>query len=102
MKHELDTRQEPIRNGERSTCAGHGRVRKWGADWVPSMVVQPTGVAYSFLMECPIPNTKSKTRQRETKTRKEPGQRKEKEIRTQRKFAYVARWGTVTLPPFSR
>ena len=72
MKHEPDMRQEPIRSKKRSTCAGHGRVRKWGADWVPSMVVQPTGVAYSFLMECPIPSTKSKSRQRETETRKEP------------------------------
>ena len=64
MKHKPDTRQEPIRNRKQSTCAGHGRVRKCGADWVPSMVVQPTGVAYSFLMECPIPSTKSETRHR--------------------------------------
>ena len=61
MKHKPDTRHEPIRDRKQSTCTGHGRVRKWGADWVPSMVVQPTGVAYSFLMECPIPSTKSKT-----------------------------------------
>ena len=64
MKHEPDTRQEPSRNRRRSTCAGHGRVRKWGVDWVPSMVVQPTSVAYSFLMECPIPSMKSEMRQR--------------------------------------
>ena len=31
------------------------------------MVVQPTGVAYSFLMECPIPSTKSETRNRDRK-----------------------------------
>ena len=29
------------------------------------MVVQPTGVAYSFLMECPIPSMKSKMRHKE-------------------------------------
>ena len=69
VKHEPDTRQEPIRDRKRSTCAGHGRVRKWGADWVPSMVVQPTGVVYSFLMECPIPSTKSKMKQRRTGTK---------------------------------
>ena len=71
LKHEPDMRQEPIRNRKRSTCAGHGRVRKWGADWVPSMVVQPTGVAYSFLMECPIPSTRIKLRRKETETRKQ-------------------------------
>ena len=69
MKHELDMRQEPIRNRKQSTCTGHGRVRKWGADWIPSMVVQPTGVAYSFLMECPIPSTESETRNKEANQR---------------------------------
>ena len=100
MKRRPDMRQGPMRNRKRSTCTGHGRVRKWGADWVPSMVVQPTGVVYSFLMECPIPSTKSKTRHREikeTETR-EKGIEKRKEICTQRKSAYIARWGTVTSP----
>ena len=32
VKHESDMRQEPIRNGKQSTCTGHGRVRKWGAN----------------------------------------------------------------------
>ena len=32
MKHKSDMRQEPIRNRKRSTCTGHGRVRKWGAN----------------------------------------------------------------------
>ena len=84
VKHGLDTSQEPIRNRKWSTCAGHVIVRKWGADWVPSMVVQPTSVAYSFLMECPIPSTKSKTRHRQNreKQKRERDKQKEKEIRT--------------------
>ena len=79
VKHEPDTRQEPIRNRKRGTCTGHGRVRKWGADWVPSMVVQPTGVAYSFLMECPIPSTKSETRHRKNRAKQRPGRDEQKE-----------------------
>ena len=67
MKHKPDMRQEPIR--KRSTCAGHGRVRKWGADWVPSMVVQPTVVVYSFLKECPIPSMKSEMRQKKNRAK---------------------------------
>ena len=41
-------------------------VRKWSTDRVPSVVVPPTGVAYSFLMECPVPSTR-----RETEKKKE-------------------------------
>ena len=80
VKHESDTGQEPIRNKKQSTCAGHGRARKWGADWVPSMVVQPTDVVYSFLMECPIPSTESKMKNKENRleTEKERSEQKER------------------------
>ena len=41
------------------------------------MVVQPTGVAYSFLMECPIPSMKSKKKQGASQRHRET-ERKEK------------------------
>ena len=92
MKHRPDTRHEPIRNRKRSTCAGHGRVRKWGADWVPSMVVQPTGVAYSFLMECPIPSTKSKIRCRQNREK----QRQERDKPDEKKKKYALKGNSRT------
>ena len=54
------------------------------------MVVQPTSVAYSFLMECPIPSTESESRdqRKETETKKLTDKKK---IHTQRKSTYVAR-----------
>ena len=95
MKHGPDMRQEPIRNRKQSTCAGHGRVRKWGANWIPSMVVQPTGVAYSFLMECPIPSMKSEMRHRQIRKKQRPERdeqdEKKKNNALQRKSAYVTR-----------
>ena len=54
------------------------QVRKWGANWVPSMVVQPTGVAYSFLMECPIPSMKSEKKQRTNQRQREAERNRKK------------------------
>ena len=59
------------------------------------MVVQPTGVAYSFLMECPIPSTKSETRHRQNREKQrqrgDEQNEKKKNNTLQRKSTYVAR-----------
>jgi hypothetical protein len=59
-----------MRAVRQSTCAGHGKARKWGADWVSPMAVQPTKVVYSFLMRVPVLEHKTKMKQRKTKRAK--------------------------------
>ena len=66
-------------------------LRKWGANWVPSMVVQPTSVVYSFLMECPIPSMKSETRHRKNRAEQRPERKAERKRKTHSKEIRICR-----------